>query len=117
MEQAGRFSALDRLSWTMFTVIATVLGAVTVVSAWRRFLPAEAIAVFWNAGLSIGLMVVGFQASRLMTAGGVALLVSAILAIVYPQSIYIWLAGGMMAGVVSPGVVFTLQAIAARRHS
>ena len=115
MERAGRFSALDRLSWTMFTVIAIVLGAITVVSAWRRFLPAEVVAVFWNAGLSVGLLVVGLQASRLMMLGGVALLVSAVLAMVDAGSLYVWLAGGMLTGMVIPGLIFTMQGLSGRR--
>jgi serine/threonine protein kinase len=109
MERAGKFSVMDRLSWTMFTVIAIVFGAVTVAAAVRRFLPAEVMAVFWNAGLSVGLLVVGIQASRLMTAGGAALLLSAIMAIFQPKSLYLWLAVGMVAGMIVPGLIFTLQ--------
>jgi predicted Ser/Thr protein kinase len=115
MERAGLVSSADRLSWTVFSVIAVVAGAVTVVSAWRRFFPAETVAVFWNAALSIGLLVVGLQASRLMFAGGVVLLLSAILAIVYPASLYLWLAGGMIAGIAVPGVIFTLPGLAGNR--
>ena len=117
MERAGRFSVLDRLSWTMFTVIAIAFGAVTVVSAWRRVFPAEVVAVFWNAGLSIGLITMGLQASRVMTVGGVALLASALLAMVYASSLYLWLAGGMIAGMVVPGLVLTMQGLSARRLS
>jgi hypothetical protein len=100
---------MDRLSWTMFTVIAIVVGAVTVVGSLRSFIPVAAMAIFWNAGLSIGLIVVGIQASRLMTASGILLLLSAVLAMLDPGSVYLWLAAGMAAGMIVPGLIFTIQ--------
>jgi Flp pilus assembly protein protease CpaA len=61
------------------------------------------MAIFWNVGLAIGLVVVGLQANRLMTAGGVALMASALAAAFYSEAVYVCLASGMLAGMVVPG--------------
>jgi hypothetical protein len=107
MSRIGKFSALDRQAWIVFTAITVVLGTLTIVSGLRQSVPPEWMATFWNAGLATGLLIVGLQASRLMTAGGGALLMSVVLAMVDPQSGYLWLAGGLLAGMVIPGLIFS----------
>ena len=109
MMRAGKFSPLDRQSWIVFTAITVALGLLTIVSMLRKVVTPEAMAIFWNSGLAIGLVIVGLQASRLMTAGGIALMSSAIVANFYPQSLYMCLAGGMLAGMVVPGFILTIQ--------
>jgi hypothetical protein len=105
MIRAGRFSALDRQSWIVFTVITVVVGILTIVSQLRPVLTPEAVAIFWNAALAMGLFIVGLQASRLLTAAGVALFVSAVVANFYPKHLYTCLAAGVAAGMVIPGLV------------
>ena len=78
--RAGRFSALDRQSWIVFSVITIVLGVLSIVSELRPVVTPEPMAIFWNAGLAIGLLIVGFQASRVLTGGGIALFISAVAA-------------------------------------
>jgi hypothetical protein len=109
MIRAGRFSALDRQSWTVFTVITAVVGVLTVVSYFRPVLTPEAVAIFWNAGLSMGLLIVGLQASRIMMAGGAALFVSAVAASFYPLQLYTCLAVGVFAGMVLPGLALAYR--------
>jgi hypothetical protein len=103
MMRAGKFSALDRQSWIVFSVITTALGLLTIISVIRPLISLEAMAIFWNVGLAIGLIVVGLQANRLMTAGGVSLMVSALAAAFYSEAVYVCLASGMLAGMVVPG--------------
>jgi hypothetical protein len=109
MMRAGEFSMLDRRSWIVFTVITVALGTLTIASAVTKFVPPHAMAVFWNTGLAIGLLAVGLQANRIMTAGGVVLLVSALGASVVAEWAYLSLAAGMLGGMVIPGVIFAIQ--------
>jgi hypothetical protein len=109
MMRAGRFSALDRQSWIVFSVITTVVGVLTVVSELRPVVPTESIAIFWNAALAMGLLIVGMQASRWLTAGGVALFVSAVAASFFPGQLYTCLAGGVLTGMVIPGLALAYR--------
>jgi hypothetical protein len=86
-----------------------VFGVLSLVSELRIVITPEAMAIFWNAGLAIGLLIVGMQASRVLTGGGVALFVSAVFASFYPQIEYLCLAGGMLFGMVIPGLLLTLR--------
>lgn len=108
MVRAGRFSALDRQSWIVFTVITVVLGVLTIVSEFRPVVTTRAIAIFWNAGLSIGLLIVGLQASRLLTVGGAVLFTSSVAASFFPDWEYLCLAAGIMMGMVVPGLAIVL---------
>jgi hypothetical protein len=107
MTRIGKFSPLDRQAWIVFTAITVVLGTLTIISALQHSIPPESMATFWNAGLATGLLIVGLQASRLMTASGIALLLSVILAMLHSQFVYLWLAGGLLTGMVIPGLIFT----------
>ena len=109
MMKAGKFSPLDRQSWIVFTVITTVVGLLTIVSAVRSFITPQAIAVFWNAGIAMGLIIVGLQASRVMTVGGIILLTSAVAAAFFVDSLYLCLAIGMLGGMVAPGLLLAIQ--------
>jgi serine/threonine protein kinase len=107
--RAGEFSSLDRRSWIVFTVITVALGTLTIASAISGFIPPHAMAVFWNTGLAIGLLAMGLQANRIMTAGGVVLLSSALTANLLTEWAYLSLAAGMLGGMVIPGIIFTIQ--------
>jgi hypothetical protein len=109
MVRTGRFSALDRQSWIVFTVITVVVGALTIVSQILRVIQPAAMAIFWNAALAMGLLIVGLQASRLLTAGGVALFVSAVSAAFDPRRLYTHLALGVLAGMVIPGLILAFH--------
>jgi hypothetical protein len=109
MTRTGKFSALDRQSWIVFVTITVVLGILSLVSELRLVITPEAMAIFWNAGLAVGLLVVGVQASRVLTAGGIALFASAILANFFPEAEYLYLAAGMLLGLVIPGLVLLLR--------
>lgn len=108
MTRAGRFSALDRQSWIVFSAITFVLGVLSLVSERRLVINPEAMGIFWNSGLAIGFLIVGVQASRVLTAGGLALFVSAVVASFYPRVEYLCLAGGVLFGMVVPGLVMAL---------
>jgi hypothetical protein len=114
MSRVGKFSALDRQSWLVFTVITIVLGVLTIVSELRPVITPEPMAIFWNAGLAIGLLIVGFQASRVLTAGGIAMFASALIASFFPRIQYFCLAGGILFGMVIPGLVLSLQGVSIR---
>ncbi len=109
MARTGRFSALDRQSWIVFTVLTTMLGILSLASEVRSVLSPESMGIFWNAGLAMGLTIVGVQASRILTAGGVALFASAVMANFYPGKVYLLLAAGMVSGMIVPGLILTLQ--------
>lgn len=109
MIRRGQFSALDRQSWIVFTTITTVLGVLSLVSEFRPVVSPESMGIFWNAGLAIGLTIVGVQASRILTAGGIVLFASAVIASFYPDIVYLCLAGGILLGMVVPGLVLITQ--------
>ncbi len=101
--RAGRLSTVDQRSWTLFTAITVVLGVMTILGDARNVAGPEELALFWNAALSIGMLTVGLQADRLLTAGGLVLFLSVIAAILDPNRLYLWLAGGLLAGMSVPG--------------
>lgn len=109
MIRMGRFSALDRQSWIVFTVITVMLGVVTILADVRGLAAPEPLAVVWIAGLAIGLTIVGLQANRVLTGAGIALFLSAIAAILAPQFLYVWLATGLATGLVGPGIWLAIR--------
>jgi tRNA A-37 threonylcarbamoyl transferase component Bud32 len=109
MVRAGRFAPLDRQSWIVFSVITLVLGVLTIVSELRPLITPEPMAIFWNAGLAIGLLIVGLQASRVLTAGGIMLFASAVAASYDPPREYLYLAAGVLGGMVIPGLVLAVR--------
>jgi hypothetical protein len=86
-----------------------VLGVLSIVSEIRPVITPEPMAIFWNAGLAIGLLIVGFQASRVLTGGGIALFASAVAASFYPRYEYLCLAAGVLGGMVIPGLILAVQ--------
>jgi hypothetical protein len=109
MQREGKFSQLDFQAWIVFVTITVALGLLTIVSSLRHVLTPEATALFWTVGLAIGLIIVGLQANRTMTAGGVMLMAGALVACFYPGSLYLCLALGMLGGMALPGLILTLQ--------
>jgi hypothetical protein len=103
MIQAGRFSALDRQSWIVFSVVASCTGVLTVVSQLRSTIPVQVMAMFWIVALGMAMLIVGIQASRWLSAGGAALVGSAVLANFMPRYMYSCLAAGVLLGMVTPG--------------
>jgi len=104
----GEFSGLDRQSWIVFTVLTTVLGVTTVVGDARDFAKPEALGIFWCAGLAAGLLIVGLQANKSLTTGGVLLFAFTLIAILDPPRTWLWQAAGMTLGMVFPGALLTL---------
>ncbi len=104
----GRETLTDRQAGVVFSVIFFVLvimniaGQATVVSA-------RSMALFWCSGMSMGLLIVGFQGSRVLAAGGVMLLAAAVAACVLPGWFSGILAAGWMVGMVAPGVAMLLR--------
>jgi serine/threonine protein kinase len=115
MIQAGRFSALDRQSWIVFSVITSCTGALTVVSQLRSTIPVQVMAMFWIVALGMAMLIVGIQASRWLTAGGVALVASAVLANLMPRHMYSCLGAGVLLGMVTPGAALAYQGARWRR--
>jgi serine/threonine protein kinase len=103
MIQAGRFSALDRQSWIVFSVITSCTGVLTVASQLRSTIPVQVMAMIWIVALGMAMLIVGIQASRWLTAGGVALVGSAVLANFMPRHMYSCLGAGVLLGMVTPG--------------
>ena len=114
---AGRLSTVDQRSWTIFTAITVVLGVVTILGDARNVADPEELALFWNAALSIGMLTVGLQADRLLTGGGLIVFLSVIAAILDPGRLYLWLAGGLLAGMSVPGAWLAFRAARAAHAS
>ena len=74
-------------------------------TAQNTVIPPNAMALFWSGSISIALLVVGIQSSRLLMAGGIALLAASALAGFVPGWFSGTLALGWLAGLVIPGIV------------
>ena len=104
----GRQTLLDSYVGTVFSV---VFGVILIVNftAQHRVVPAQGMAVFWAAGLSIAMLIVGLQASRVLLAGGLALLAANVAACFLLP----WFDGlqalGWTLGFVVPGIVLALD--------
>lgn len=104
----ARQTLLDSQVGTVFSV---VFGVVLIVNltAQHSVVPAQGMAVFWAAGLSIAMLIVGLQASRVLLVGGLALLAANVAAC----SVLGWFDGlqalGWTLGLVVPGVVLALE--------
>jgi hypothetical protein len=65
--------------------------------------------LFWGAGLSMAMLIVGLQASRPLLGGGIALLAASVAACLVPG----WFEGlsalGWVVGLVLPGVILALD--------
>ena len=100
----GRRTLVDSYAGTVFVVIFGVLLIVNL-TAQHTVVPPKAMGLFWAAGLSMALLIVGLQASRPLLAGGVALLGATVAACLVPGWFEALSALGWVVGLVVPGVV------------
>ncbi len=100
----ARQTVVDSVAGLTFAAVFAVLLVVNV-TAQHVVVPAAAMALFWSAGFSIALLVVGLQASRPLLVGGVALLAATGVAGLVPPWFHGTLALGWAAGFVLPGLV------------
>ena len=101
---AERETHVDSQAGTTFGVVFGVVLLLNL-TAQHTVIPARAMALFWSGGLSIALLIVGLQSSRLLLAGGVALLAASALASFVPAWFHGMLALGWLAGMVVPGIL------------
>lgn len=106
---SGRTTVHDRQATVVFGVIVGWLGLLSALAGLTDVLSHRALCVLWNAGLSMALLIMGFQASRVLIAGGITLLASVVGAAVDPPNFYLWLAAGVLFGVVGPGIRFAFE--------
>ncbi len=105
---ADRETLIDQYAGVVFCVVFLVLLLVNV-TAQHTVVPVKAMALFWSAGFSMALLIVGIQSSRLLLAGGAALLMASITASLVPGWFYGILALGWALGFVGPGIVLALE--------
>lgn len=101
---SGRRTLVDSYAGTVFLVVFGVLLIVNAVGQ-HTVVPAEAMALFWSVGLTMAMLIVGLQASRLLLAGGLALLATSVAACLVPAWFDGLLALGWVAGLVVPGLL------------
>lgn len=101
---AERETLVDSHAGTTFCVAFGVILLLNLTSQ-HTVLPGRAMSLFWSGGMSIALLTVGFQSSRLLLGGGVALLAASALAGLAPGWFHGTLAMGWIAGMVVPGIV------------
>lgn len=99
-----RETLIDRHTGVVFSVVFAVL-LIANLTLQHRMVPYEAMAVFWSLGFAIALLIVGFEASRPLLFGGVALLAAAVATAWAPGWFNGLLAAGWFAGMVVPGLV------------
>jgi hypothetical protein len=101
----GQSTPLARQSAMVLAVVLGLLQLITFLNAFTQAVPETAIALLWSAGLATWLLVIGLQSSRVLTAGGFVIILSIIAALVRTESLFGWLAVGMVAGLCVPGAV------------
>ena len=101
---AERETLVDSHAGTTFCVAFGVILLLNLTSQ-HTVIPGRAMSLFWSGGMSIALLTVGFQSSRLLLGGGVALLAASALAGLAPAWFHGTLAMGWFAGMVVPGIV------------
>jgi hypothetical protein len=103
-KRAGRVTLVDSFAGSVFGVVFGVLLIVNL-TAQHSVVPARAMGLFWAAGLSIALLIIGLHASRLLLGGGIALLAACVAASFFPT----WFDGifalGWVFGFVVPGLI------------
>ena len=104
----GRRTLVDSYAGTVFAVVFGVLLNVNL-TAQHTVFPPKAMGLFWAAGLSMALLIVGLQASRPLLGGGVALLAAAVTACFVPGWFEGLFALGWALGLVVPGVALALH--------
>ena len=68
-------------------------------------IPVGAMSLVWATGFSIALLIVGLQSSRLLLAGGIAMLAACVIAPFVQTWFDGMLTAGWFAGFVVPGIV------------
>lgn len=103
-----RCTLVDSYAGTVFLVVFGVLLIVNL-TAQNTVVPPRAMGLFWSAGISMAMLIVGLQASRPLLGGGVALLAAGVAACFVPA----WFDGlsalGWALGLIVPGVVLALD--------
>jgi hypothetical protein len=102
-------SPLGRQASIVFAVTICTLLLLLLLSAATNVIPEAAVAVFWNAGLAMAFLILGLQASRLLTGAGLTLLGSVVIGSFFPFWLYGCLAAGMLVGCVIPGLVHAFR--------
>lgn len=105
----GQLTVMDRQASIVFGVTLGTLGLLSFVSALPRAIPEPALCLFCNAGLGMALLILGLQAERVLTFGGMALLVSVVVASLQPDQLYGVLGAGMVLGYIGPALVFSIR--------
>jgi hypothetical protein len=105
---AGRRTFIDSHASAVFVVVFGVLMLVNL-TAQHTILSGRGMALFWSAGFSIALLIVGVQASLPLLLGGAALLVAITLATLVPGWFDGILALGWAAGFIGPGLVLMFR--------
>ena len=100
----ARETLVDSHAGVTFGVVIAVLLIVNF-TAQHTVVPFRAMALFWTAGFSIALLVVGIQASRPILCGGVAMVAAVAIASFVPAWFSGILALGWVGGFVAPGIV------------
>ena len=104
---ADRETLIDQYAGVVFGVVFIVLFLLNV-TAQHTVVPTKAMALFWSVGFTMALLIVGIQSSRVLLAGGTALLMASIAAPLIPDWFHGLLALGWAVGFVGPGVVLAL---------
>jgi serine/threonine protein kinase len=110
----GQSTPLGRQSAITFAVVLGILQLITLVNAFTGALPDRAVALLWSAGLATCLLIIGLQASRVLTIGGLVLVLSITAALLDAKLFYGWLAAGVGAGVCVPGLILGVSQPATR---
>jgi hypothetical protein len=106
--QVGRKTLADAHAGTVFSVVFAVLLTVNL-AAQDTVVPLKAMALFWCAGFSIALLVIGIQASRPLWVGGVIMIAAVVVASLIPDWFDGILALGWAFGFVGPGIALALE--------
>ena len=103
-----RISLADQNAGIVFGAVSITLMLLTGTAQNRAITP-QAMALFWCAGFSIALMIVGAKTSRLLLEGGLTMLLACVIAPFVPEWFDGILAIGWALGFFGPGAVMSLQ--------
>ena len=106
---AGRGTLVDSYAATVFFVVGAVAMTLNL-TAQHRIVSAAGMGLFWAAGFSAALLIVGAMGSRPLVAGGLAMLAATGAASLIPAWLPGLLAAGWFMGFVIPGIVLALGA-------
>ena len=91
-------------------LMAFVVAMTLNVTAQHRTIPAEGMGVVWSASFAMSLLIAGAMGSRLLLAGGAAMLMATAAASLVPGWLPGVLAIGWLLGFFVPGLVLALEA-------